>query len=123
MTTFIENKLLYHEYQSGYQKNNSTKTWFLKKKVDIDKEKALECCKITLSVFRDCHIKAFDTNNFNILIKKLTKLHFSKTFLYFILDYQIEPIWYKLIPDFSDFSAPQGSILGPALFNLCVADM
>ena len=24
MTTFIENKVLYHEYQSGYWKNNST---------------------------------------------------------------------------------------------------
>ena len=48
MTPFIENKLLYHEYQPGYRKNNSA-TLVLKIKDDIDKP--MKCIEITFQCF------------------------------------------------------------------------
>ena len=39
--------------------------------------------------------KAFGTVDFNILIHKLYLLNFSKSFLYLILNYQTETIFYK----------------------------
>lgn len=57
MTTFIENKPLYHKYQLDYRKNNSTATLLLKMKEEIDKT------MITVrkqSVFTDIS-KAFGT--------------------------------------------------------------
>lgn len=109
--------------------NNSTTTLLLKMKdAEDDKNKAMKCGKITLAVFVDIS-KPFDTIDFNILVWKLHKLYFSEKFLYLVLGYlsnqthfvQIDSSYSSIL--FSNFSVPQGSILWPVLFNLCVADM
>ena len=84
ITTFIEKKLMYHHYQSGYRKNHSTVTLLAKLRDDI--EKAMKASDITLAVFTD-YPKAFDTIDFSVLIKKMHPLNFSKHFLYWIFSY------------------------------------
>ena len=82
----------------------------------------MKSAEVTFAVFVDFS-KAFDTINFNILIHKLHSLHFSKSVLYFILNYlsnrthfvQIDSRCSNLL--YSKLGVPLGSIIGPALFN------
>ena len=88
----------------------------------------MKSAEVTFAVFVDFS-KAFDTINFNILIHKLHSLHFSKSVLYFILNYlsnrthfvQIDSRCSNLL--YSKLGVPLGSIIGPALFNLCLSNM
>ena len=56
-------------------------------------------------------------------------LNFSKHFLYWIFNYLTDRLHFVQIDSsisnilITSFSAPQGSILGPILFTLCIADM
>ena len=79
ITNFIEKKLIYHHYQSGYRKNNLTEVLLAKLRDDI--KKAVKASEITLAVFTD-YSKAFDTIDFSVLIEKMHTLNFSKCFLY-----------------------------------------
>ena len=81
ITDFIEKKLIYHHYQSGYCKNHSTKILLAKLRDDI--KEAMKASEITLAVFTD-YSKAFDTIDFSLLIKKTHTLNFQR-FLYWIL--------------------------------------
>ena len=82
---------------------------------------------VTIAIFTD-YSKAFDTIDFSILIKKMHTLNFSKRFLYWIFNYltdrrhfvQIYSTIYNIL--IANFGVLQGSILGPILFNLSVAD-
>ena len=73
ITNFIENKLIYHHYQSGYHKNHSTATLLAKLRDDI--KKAMKASEITLAVFTE-YLKAFDTIDFSVLIRKMHTLNF-----------------------------------------------
>ena len=126
ITNFIEKKLIYHHYQSSYRKNHSTATLLAKLRDDI--KKAMKASEITLAVFKD-YSKAFDTIDFSVLIKKMRTLNFSKSFLYWIFSYLTDRRYFVQIDLnisnilYTNFGVAQGSVLGPVLFNLCVAYM
>ena len=126
ITNFIEIKLIYHHYQPGYRKNHSTTILLAKLRDDI--KKAMEVRKIILTVFTD-YSKTFDTIDFSILIKKMHTLDFSKRSLYRIFSYLTDRRHFVQVDSnisnilYINFGLPQGSILGPVLFNLCVVDM
>ena len=51
ITNFIEKKLIYYHYRSGYRKNHSTATLLAKLRDDI--KEAMKASEITLAVFTD----------------------------------------------------------------------
>ena len=80
------------------------------------------------AVFTD-YSKVFDTIDFSVLIRKMHTLIFSKRFLYWIFSFLTDRRHFVQIDSnisnilYTNFGVPQESILGPVLFNLCVADM
>ena len=126
MTEFIEKQLIYHKHQSRYRKNHSTTTLLMKLYEDI--KTSMNKSEITIAIFAD-YFKAFHTIDFYSLIQKMHTFNFSKNFLYWTMNYlifrqyfvQIEAHFSTLLT--SEFGVSQGYILGPILFNLCVADM
>ena len=83
MSLSTKKKIIYHHYHSGYRKKHSTLTILIKLQGYI--ERAMKIGEVTLSVFVDSS-EAFDAIKFNILLQKLHSLHFSKNFLYLILN-------------------------------------
>ncbi|XP_029171149.1 uncharacterized protein LOC114940599 [Nylanderia fulva] len=124
---YLEREDLRDQCQFAYRKNYSTQTCLIRMMDDV--RQAVDLRMVTISVFFDFS-KAFDRVNHRLLIKKLKELNFSDstlTWIYSYLSGRTQVVKDAVAGTVSSSSSvkvgvPQGSVLGPLLFTLYLAD-
>ena len=126
MNSFIILNGLISKYQYGFKKNSSTTLAIFNLVTHI--VESLKTQKYAVCIFLDLR-KAFDSVNHKILLNKLFRMGFRGNIHSLISSYltnrsqYVELDGYKSTDSVISHGVPQGSILGPLLFNLFFNDV